>query len=151
MLNGDAHHSLMWVVEPRIWPLLNCQRRLHRKRQGSRRKQKNRNLGWPLVKGAKESADVGSPDLLRGLWGIQPRFIRDSPVRVVIDPIPPQLGHKCRHKLRQNRRFCTGIPVAQCADNSAEAFSPAAKGVTAKCQCRTIPSKILSTIASTIP
>jgi len=27
MLNGDAHHSLVWEVEPRIWPLLNCQRR----------------------------------------------------------------------------------------------------------------------------
>ena len=22
MLNGDAHHSLVWEVEPRIWPLL---------------------------------------------------------------------------------------------------------------------------------
>ena len=27
MLNGDAHHSLVWEVEPRILPLLNCQRR----------------------------------------------------------------------------------------------------------------------------
>jgi len=26
MLNGDAHHSLMWV-EPRMLPLLSCQRR----------------------------------------------------------------------------------------------------------------------------
>ena len=60
MLNGDAHHSLVWDVEPRIWPLLSCQRRLHRKRQHARRKQKNRSLGWPL-KGAKESADAGTP------------------------------------------------------------------------------------------
>ena len=22
MLDGDAHHSLVWKVEPRIWPLL---------------------------------------------------------------------------------------------------------------------------------
>jgi len=22
MLNGDAHHSLVWEIEPRIWPLL---------------------------------------------------------------------------------------------------------------------------------
>jgi len=26
MLNGDAHHSLVWEVEPRILPLPNCQR-----------------------------------------------------------------------------------------------------------------------------
>ncbi len=25
MLNGDAHHSSVWEVEPRILPLLNCQ------------------------------------------------------------------------------------------------------------------------------
>ncbi len=25
MLNGDAHHSLMWEAEPRILPLLSCQ------------------------------------------------------------------------------------------------------------------------------
>ncbi len=25
ILNGDAHHSLVWEIEPRIWPLLNCQ------------------------------------------------------------------------------------------------------------------------------
>src|SRR5690242_11006826 len=111
MLNGDAHHSLMWVVEPRIWPLLNCQRRLHRKRQGSRRKQKNRNLGWPLVKGAKESADVGSPDLLRGLWGIQPRFIRDSPVRVVIDPIPPQLVTNAATSCARTDGFAPAYPL----------------------------------------
>jgi hypothetical protein len=41
MLNGDAHHSLVWEAEPRIWPLLNCQRRCNPKRQGTTSKQKN--------------------------------------------------------------------------------------------------------------
>jgi hypothetical protein len=27
MLNGDAHHSLMSEVEPRIWSFADCQRR----------------------------------------------------------------------------------------------------------------------------
>jgi len=31
MLNGDAQHSLVWEIEPRILPLLNCQRRVHPK------------------------------------------------------------------------------------------------------------------------
>jgi hypothetical protein len=51
MLNGDAHHSLTWDVEPRILPLLSCQRRCIVKRQHARRKQKNRKLGWPWLKG----------------------------------------------------------------------------------------------------
>jgi len=34
MLNGDAHHSVVWEVEPRIWPLLNCQRRPNPKTAG---------------------------------------------------------------------------------------------------------------------
>jgi hypothetical protein len=38
MLNGDAHHSLVWEVEPRIWPLLSCQRLDIVKRQGTNRK-----------------------------------------------------------------------------------------------------------------
>ena len=38
MLNGDAHHSLMWEAEPRILPLFNCQRQMHPKRQGINRK-----------------------------------------------------------------------------------------------------------------
>jgi hypothetical protein len=38
MLNGDAHHSLVWEIEPRIWPLLDCQRRVHRKALGANRK-----------------------------------------------------------------------------------------------------------------
>jgi hypothetical protein len=40
MLNGDAHHSSVWEIEPRIWPLLNCQRRVILKRKGAIRKQK---------------------------------------------------------------------------------------------------------------
>jgi hypothetical protein len=27
MLNDDAHHSLIWEVEPRMLPLPSCQRR----------------------------------------------------------------------------------------------------------------------------
>jgi len=41
MLNGDAHHSLVWEAEPRILPLLNCQRRPHPKRRNTNSKQKN--------------------------------------------------------------------------------------------------------------
>ena len=41
MLNGDAHHSLVWEAEPRILPLLNCQRHLHPKRRNTNSKQKN--------------------------------------------------------------------------------------------------------------
>jgi hypothetical protein len=41
MLNGDAHHSLVWEVEPRILAVADCQRRAILKRQGTSRKQKN--------------------------------------------------------------------------------------------------------------
>ncbi len=41
MLNGDAHHSSVWEVEPRILPLSNCQRQMHPKRRSINRKQKN--------------------------------------------------------------------------------------------------------------
>jgi len=36
MLNGDAHHSLVWEIEPRILPLLNCQRPSHPKRRDTK-------------------------------------------------------------------------------------------------------------------
>ena len=38
ILNGDAHHSLVWEIEPRIWPLLACQGRVHRKCSRANRK-----------------------------------------------------------------------------------------------------------------
>jgi hypothetical protein len=34
MLNGDAHHSLMWEAEPRIWLLLIVKDECHPKREG---------------------------------------------------------------------------------------------------------------------
>ena len=60
MLNGDAHHSLVWEVEPRIWPLLDCQRRVHRKSSSENRKQKNLSLSG-LVRGPRRVRGSDGP------------------------------------------------------------------------------------------
>ena len=67
MLNGDAHHSSVWEVEPRILPLLNCQRQMHPKRQGINRKQKN--SGWATESGAKPAKSVARSWSSPGLTG----------------------------------------------------------------------------------
>ena len=41
MLNGDAHHSLVWEAEPRIWPLLIVKDGCNPKREDANRTQKN--------------------------------------------------------------------------------------------------------------
>jgi hypothetical protein len=46
MLNGDAHHSLVWEVEQRIWPLLIVKDGAILNDKALNRKQKNSN--WAM-------------------------------------------------------------------------------------------------------
>lgn len=64
MLNGDAHHSLIGEVEPRIWVVADCQRRAILNDKGRNRKQKNSNWATDSQKSVAQLFTLPGDELI---------------------------------------------------------------------------------------
>lgn len=69
MLNGGAHHSSVWKVEPHIWPFVELSNPLILNGQAQIVNRKNLGLGWPCEGGPSGPRIRTAQNRFRGLEG----------------------------------------------------------------------------------